>query len=74
MWRDSLDGEWRCSLQDTVSCQTRIFTDLLALVAYLQAGESQPPPLAPNPRLSKWIRMDLRPYPHHVGEEDQDAL
>jgi hypothetical protein len=73
MWRDSLDGEWRCSLQDTVSCKTHIFPDLPALAAYLQARESQPPPLAPNPRLSKWIRMDLEPYSRNVGEEDQDA-
>ncbi len=40
MWRESLEGEWRASLQDVVTCENHNFPNLAALVEYL-AVESQ---------------------------------
>ncbi len=70
MWRESIEEEWRCSLQDIVSCKTRFFVDLPSLVAYLEEQAGEPPSLAPNPSLSKWVRMDLPHYLNHLNEED----
>jgi hypothetical protein len=70
MWRESIDEEWRCSLQDIVSCKTRFFADLPSLVVYLEEQGGEPPALAPNPSLSKWVRIDLPQSIDPVKEED----
>jgi hypothetical protein len=35
MWRESLEGEWRVSLQDVVTCESHHFPNLAALMEYL---------------------------------------
>ena len=35
MWRESLEGEWRASLQDVVTSESQNFPDITALVEYL---------------------------------------
>ena len=35
MWRESLEGEWRASLQDVVTCENHNFQSITALVEYL---------------------------------------
>ena len=35
MWRESLEGEWRASLQDVITCESQNFPDITALVEYL---------------------------------------
>lgn len=73
MWRESADGEWRSSLQDTVSCKTYFFADLAALAAFLGAqGGDDAPGQAPNPNLSKRLRVEL-PAAHLVEEDHQNA-
>jgi hypothetical protein len=41
MWRESLDGEWRASLQSVATSECRNFPDLEALFAYLRAETEQ---------------------------------
>lgn len=40
MWRESLEGEWRASLQDVVTCENHNFPNMAALMDYL-AVENQ---------------------------------
>ena len=40
MWRESLEGEWRASLQDVVTCESHHFPTVAALMEYL-AVENQ---------------------------------
>lgn len=35
MWRESLEGEWRASLQDVVTCENHNFPTIAALMEYL---------------------------------------
>ncbi len=35
IWRDNLDGEWRASLQDVVTCESRNFPTVLSLFEFL---------------------------------------
>lgn len=36
LWRDNLQGEWRASLQNTVTCQQYFFPDLDTLWVFLK--------------------------------------
>jgi len=74
MWRESADGEWRSSLQDTVSCKTYFFADLAALADFLgaQAGD-EPAGQAPNPNLSKRLHVEVPRAAHLVEEDHQNA-
>ena len=40
MWRESMEGEWRASLQDVVTCESHHFPTIAALMEYL-AVENQ---------------------------------
>lgn len=35
IWRDSLEGEWRASLQDVVTCESRNFPSVASLLEYI---------------------------------------
>ncbi len=35
IWRDSLEGEWRASLQDVVTCESRNFPNVTSMFEYL---------------------------------------
>jgi hypothetical protein len=74
MWRESADGEWRSSLQDTVSCKTYFFADLAALAAFLgaQAGDDSLGK-APNPKLSKRLRVEAPRAAQLIEEDHQNA-
>lgn len=46
LWRDDVQGEWRASLQDTLTCQKYFFPDLASLYGFLdhQAAQAAPVP------------------------------
>jgi hypothetical protein len=74
MWRESADGEWRSSLQDTVSCKTYFFADLPALAAFLGAqGGDEAPGQAPNPKLRERLRVVVPQPAQLIEEEHQHA-
>ena len=45
MWRESLEGEWRASLQDVVTCESHHFPNITALVEYLAVENKLRPTL-----------------------------
>jgi hypothetical protein len=74
MWRESADGEWRSSLQDTVSSKTYFFADLPALEAFLgEAGGDEAPGQAPNSNLSKRLHVEVPRPAQIVNKEHQHA-
>jgi hypothetical protein len=41
MWRESVNGEWRASLQNVATSECQNFADLEALLAYLRDEAEQ---------------------------------
>lgn len=45
MWRESMEGEWRFSLQDVVTCESHHFPTMAALMEYLAVERKDRPVL-----------------------------
>ena len=74
MWRESADGEWRSSLQDTVSSKTYFFADLEAMAAFLgEAGEEEEPIRALAPSLSRRLRVSMPKVEALIEKENRNA-
>ena len=60
MWKESADGEWRSSLQDTQTRKTCCFGSLAELVAFLgEAGDDEAPAQALPSELSRSVRVSI---------------
>ena len=60
MWKESADGEWRSSLQDTQTRKTCCFGNLAELVNFLmEAGDDEALEQALDSRLSHRLRVSM---------------
>ena len=74
MWRDSADGEWRSSLQDTITSKTYFFAGLDALATFLgepMDEETPEPGLAPS--LGRRLRVSMPKAAALIEKENRNA-